>query len=66
MPRTISHAACAAAEAKPTLLAGKRQQPLGMAVLAHHAQAAVLKHAATQERLELLGAASGLAPQDAQ
>jgi hypothetical protein len=54
VPRTLGHAACAAAGAKPALLAGERQQPFRMALLAHHAQEAVLEHAATQERLELL------------
>jgi len=54
MPRTLGHAPRAAAGAKPTPLAEKRQQPLRMALLAHHAQEAVLEHAAAQERLELL------------
>jgi len=48
VPRTLGHAACAAAGAKAALLAGKRQQSLGMALLAHHAQKAVIEHAAAQ------------------
>jgi hypothetical protein len=39
---------------KPALLAGIRHQPLGTAVLADHAQEAVLEHAAAQVGLELL------------
>jgi len=54
VPRALGNATRAATGAEATLLAGKRQQPFGMALLAHHAQKAVLEHAAAQERLELL------------
>ncbi len=35
------------------LLAGKPHQPFGMALLAHHAQEAVVEHTAAQVFLEL-------------
>ena len=53
-PRTLGHAPRAAARAEAAFLAGKRQQPLGMALLAHHAQEAVFEHAAAQVFVELL------------
>jgi hypothetical protein len=59
MPRALGHAACAAARAEPALLARKRHQPLGVAVRAHHAQEAVIEHAAAQVRLERLAYVGG-------
>jgi len=60
VPRPLSHAAYAAAGAKPALVAGKRQQLLRMALVAHHAQEAILEHTAAQERLEFLSPVLGL------
>ena len=50
----MSRIVLAAAGAKAALLAGKRQRPFRMALLAHHAQEALIEYAAAQERLELL------------
>ena len=54
MPRRLGHAPCAAARAEAALLARKRHQPFRVALLAHHAQEAVVEHAAAQKRLEFL------------
>ncbi|KKD57304.1 hypothetical protein VM57_08685 [Stenotrophomonas maltophilia] len=54
VPRALGHAPRPAAGAEAALLAGEGHQPLGPALLAHHAQEAVLEHAAAQVGLELL------------
>ncbi len=54
VPRALGHAPRPAAGAEAALLAGIRHQPLGPALLADHAQEAVLEHAAAQVGLELL------------
>lgn len=54
VPRTLGHAPRAATRTEPAMLAGERHQPLGMALLAHHPQEAVLQYPTVQVRLELL------------
>jgi hypothetical protein len=54
VPRALGHAPRPAAGAEAALLAGKGHQPLGPALLAHHAQETVLEHAAAQVRVEFL------------
>lgn len=54
VPRTLGLAPRATTRADAALLAGERQQQFRMALLAYHAQEAVLAHAAAQERQDLL------------
>jgi hypothetical protein len=54
VPRRLGHAPRAATRAKTTFLAGEGHQPFRVAVLAHHAQEAMVEHATAQERPELL------------
>ncbi len=59
MARGLGHAACAAARAEPALLARERHQPLGMTLLAYHAQEPVFEYAAAQVGLERLAHVGG-------